>query len=116
MNRSRRTGSEVEQRLVEEERRALAPAAEHLTQREPEQQRDLVAGAVRHRVERHHVGPLAAEQAQREVVGVDVDIDVARAGQQAEPVAERVGEARCELAMRDARRRLDQVGCAGEAP
>ena len=88
-----------EQRFVEQERRALATSAEHLAEREPQQQRHLVAGAVRHRVERHHVRALATEQAEREVVGVDVHLDVARARQQAEPAAERLGEPRGDLAM-----------------
>ena len=103
-----------QQGLVEQERRALAATTEHLTECEPQEERDLVAGAMRHSVERHHVGAFPAEQAEREVIRVDVDLDVSRPGQQAEPVAEGIGEPRRKLAMRHPRRGLDQVGGAVE--
>ena len=77
-----------EQGLVEQERCALTRTAEHLAQRETEQQGDLVAGAVRHGIERHHVRPFATEQRQREVVGVDVDLDIPRRGEQAQPACQ----------------------------
>ena len=73
-----------QQGFVEQERGAFASTTEHLTERQPEEQRHLVAGAVRQRLERHHVGPFAAKQAEREMVGVDINLDVSRTGQHAE--------------------------------
>ena len=101
-----------EQGVVEQQRHRLAGLTEHLGEGEAEQQRHLVASAVGDELQGKEVGPLAAAQADREAVGVDVDRVVALVGEQRQPAAHRGREAGGDIAVHAPCRLLDVLAGA----